>query len=124
ARFGPQGQRGEGQQAGAGADVGDVGELPPVPLEAVESLETARSGRVLAGAERQAGVDLECDAAARIRPAVGRRVQEKEAGPDRLQPRLAHRHPIVLAELLELGLAAAEAGERFQYFGRRLLVEI
>jgi len=51
-------------------------------------------------------------------------VDEEAAGADRLQPRLAHGHPIVLAELFDLRRAAAEAGERGQHFGRRLMVEI
>ena len=60
-RLGPQRQRGEGEQAGAGADVGDVGEALAVALEAVERREAARGGRMLAGAEGEAGVDLEID---------------------------------------------------------------
>jgi len=59
ARLRPQRQRGEGEQAGAGADVGDIGEALTIALELVERFEAARGGRMLAGAEGEAGVDLE-----------------------------------------------------------------
>ena len=99
-RLGPQRQRGEGEQAGAGADVGDIGEALAVALEPVERGEAAGGGRVLAGAEGEAGVDLEIDPCPRS-GAMGRRVDVEAAGADRLQPGLAHRHPVGLAELLD-----------------------
>ena len=53
------------------------------------------------------------------RVAVGRRVDEEAPGADRLEPGLAHRHPIVLAELLDLGRGAGgEAGERGELVAR------
>ena len=58
-RLRPQRQRGKGEQPGAGADVGNVGEERAVAFELVERLEAAAGGRVLAGAEGEAGVDLE-----------------------------------------------------------------
>ena len=99
--LGPQRQRGEGEQAGAGADVGDVGEVRAVAFQPVERREAAGGGRVLAGAEGEAGVDLEADRARRpARGAVGVWTKKR---PARIgsQARLAHRHPVVLAELLD-----------------------
>ena len=60
-RLGPQRERGEGEQARTGPDVRDIGEALAVPLEPVERGEAAGGGRVLAGAEGEAGVDLEID---------------------------------------------------------------
>ena len=43
--------------------------------------------------------------------AVHRRVDVEAAGADRLQPGLAHRHPVGFAQLLDLGLAAAQPAQ-------------
>ena len=75
-RLRPQRQRGEGEQAGAGADVGDIGEARALAFEPVERVEAAAGGRVLAGAEGEARVDFERDRArrdARGTSACGRR---------------------------------------------------
>ncbi len=50
----PQRQRGEGEQAGAGADVGDIGEGLARCLQPVERGEAAGGGVMLAGAEGEA----------------------------------------------------------------------
>ena len=97
----PQRQRGEGEQAGAGADVGDVGEALAGDLEPVERGEAAGGGVMLAGAEGEPGVDLEGDRALGHGVAMGRGVDEEAPGADRLEPGLAHRHPIILAEMLD-----------------------
>ena len=75
-RLGPQRQRGKSEQAGARADVGDIGEARAVALEPVERREAAAGGRMLAGAEGEAGVDLEIDRAGR-RGAIHRRVDSR-----------------------------------------------
>ena len=80
----PQRQRGEGEQAGAGADVGDIGEARAVALQPVERFEAAGGGRMLAGAEGEAGVDLEIDRARRSRrdgSACGRRSGRRGSAP-------------------------------------------
>ena len=56
--------------------------------------------------------------------AVGGRVDEEAAGADRLQPGLAHRHPVRLAELLDARIAAAEPGSVGDRLGGRLVIEI
>ena len=45
-------------------------------------------------------------------------------GADRLQSGLAHRHPVGLAELLDLRFAASKRGNGLQLGGSRLVVEI
>ena len=45
-------------------------------------------------------------------------------GADRLQPRLAHRHPVLLAELLDPRRAAAQAAQQCDLLACRLMVEI
>ena len=62
-RLGPQRQRSEGEKAGAGADVGDVREARAFALEQIKRRKAAAGGGMLAGAEREASVDLEIDPA-------------------------------------------------------------
>ena len=96
----------------------------PLPREHIERFEAAGGGRVLAGAESEAGVDLERSGSGRDAAAVGRGVDEEAAGTDRLEPGLAHRHPVGLAELLDLRSAAAQPGDLGQILGGRLMIEI
>ena len=82
-------------------------------FEPVERIEATGSRRMLAGAESEAGVDLEIDRARRAIGVVHRRMDEEAAGADRLQSRLALRHPVGrVFEMLDLGLAAPELGAR------------
>ena len=120
--FRPQLERRECQQPGAGTDVGDVGEARAPALELVERGETAAGGRMLPGPERKPGVNLEIDPAAVGR--IGRCVNGKAAGADRLQPGLAHRHPILLTELVDLRRPAAEAGQQRDLIIARMVLEI
>ena len=62
---GPEVHGGEGEQAGAGADIGEIVEARAGRLEPVERDQAAGGGLVLAGAEGAAGVDLEGDRARR-----------------------------------------------------------
>ena len=55
---------------------------------------------------------------------AGRGVDGEAAGADRLKPRLAHRHPIGFAKLLEPGRAVAERGHRADLIGGRRMLEI
>jgi hypothetical protein len=91
-------------------------------LEPVERLEAAGGGRMLAGTEGQSGVDLEIDPIGIGR--VGRRVDMEPSGADRLKARLAHRHPILLAELLDLRRARAEDSQDRHLLTVRVMVEI
>ena len=77
---------------------------------------------MLTGAKRETGVDLEIDRARIGR--VGRRVDEEAAGADRLQPGLAHGHPVGLAELFEDWRAAAETCEHRDVVQRRVTIEV
>ena len=96
-----------------------------VAFEQIERREAAGGGRVLAGAERQPGVDLERHRAFGHGLAVGRRVDEEAAGADRLEALLAHRHPIVLAEAVDLRrVPARQPRQHFQFVERRLALEI
>ena len=67
ARRRPQPHRREGEQAGAGADIGEIGEIRALALQRVEGEQAAGRGLVLAGAEGAPGVDLEGDRARRHR---------------------------------------------------------
>src|SRR5689334_20503871 len=111
---GPERQGGEGEQARTRADVRDVREALPA-LQLVERGETACGGRVLARSESEARVDLEVDRVGMGR--VGWRMDMETAGADWLQTRLAHRHPIGLAELFQPGLSAPEAGQMIELVG-------
>ena len=111
ARLRPQRQRGKGEQAGAGADVGNV-------CEARNRFAASKSS-----ASRQPAV-VACWPVPKARPAsiskliasaagrVRRRVDEEAAGADRLQARLAHRHPVGFGEAFDLRLAGAETAQR------------
>ena len=95
----------------------------PLAFQPVERGEAAGGRRVLAGAEGQAGVDLEIDALG-TSGAIGRRVDVEAAGADRLQPGLAHRHPIGLAELLDPAARRRRGAQGRELLRRRLVVEI
>ncbi len=97
----PKAKRRECEQTGARADVGNVCELATVAGENIQLLEAAGGGRVLAGAEARPASDLERGGSGRDAAAVGRGVDEEAAGADRLEPGLAHRHPVRLAERLD-----------------------
>ena len=88
--------RGEGEQAGAGADIGDVGEARAGRLQPVEREQAAGGGLVLAGAEGAAGVDLEGDGAGgdrrRDAPACARRSARR--GSARARPGRASPSPV------------------------------
>ena len=79
---------------------------------------------MLPGAEGEAGVDLERDGAGRHRAAMGRGVDIEAVGAERLEPGLAHRHPIVFAERLQFRHTAAEAGQLVQICVSRRMIEI
>ena len=51
-------------------------------------------------------------------------MNREAAGADRLEPGLAHRHPILFAELLDLDRATAEAGQKRDVVGGRMMLEI
>ncbi len=112
-RPGPQRQCGEGEQPGAGADVGDVGESLARLLETVERGEAARRGGMLSGAEGKAGVDFETGCTVGPILVVHRGVNEEPAGADRFEPGLAQRHPVGrILEPFEHGIAVDR--ERFE----------
>ena len=78
--------------------------------ERVEHFKTAAGGRVLAGAEGQAGVDLKRGCLWWNRAAIGRGMDKEATGADRLQALLAPGHPVRrILEMLDLGLADSEA---------------
>ena len=79
----PQMQRGEGEQAGAGADVGDVARAHAHAPHAVEHGEAAGGGFMLAGAKGAARLDQQIDMAGRLR--IARQIADmKAAGGDGL----------------------------------------
>src|SRR5207342_2638036 len=121
-RLGPQLQRCESEQAGARSDVGNIREPPAFTLQSIERCEATAGCRMLASAEGEAGVDLEIDA---VRfGSVGWCVNGEAARADRLQPRLAHRHPIVLSQLLEARRPVAEVGQGRNLMPGRFMLEI
>src|SRR5271166_140199 len=83
------------QHAGAAADVENF--LRPAALEKPVEMEEAASGRaVMAGAEGEAGLDLDGDVAcADFRPVVAA-MDEKAPSPDRLKAGERIRHPVAL----------------------------
>ena len=80
---------------------------------------------MLPRSERQPGVDLErCRAVGDV-VAVRRGVDEEPPGADRFKSGLADRHPVVFAEMGQLGLATrGKAAQQDQLPRRRLLGEI
>ena len=96
----PQRQRGEGEQAGAGADIGAVAHHHPAGLHRGEHGEATRGRRVLAGAERLA----RGDGKAAHRRIVARRViggaDLEHPGADGFEVLLAARDPVGVGQLL------------------------
>src|SRR5438477_6998662 len=78
---------------------------------------------MLPRSEGEARVDFERGRAARS-AAMHWGVHVKAPGADRLEARLAHRHPVRFAELLEPRLAVAKAGKAAQLLRLGLMVEI
>ena len=99
----------EGEQAGAGAEIEDVLEALALLLQPVEREQAARSGRVRAGAEGEAGIDAEGRGTFGHLALVGSGMDVEAAGMDRLDPGLAERHPIGVADLLGDRLHALRA---------------
>ena len=78
---------------------------------------------MLAGAEGEPCVNLEIDCGWIGR--VAGRVNEKAPGADRLEPGLAHRNPIILAQMLDIRLCpGGEPPEQHQLLSGRLIGEI
>ena len=121
-RFRPQRKRCEREQAGAGADVGDVPEPRPLELEFIERCQAPAGRCMLPRAERERGIDFEIDTS-RVGQ-MGWRVDREAAGTDRLKTGLAHRHPILFAELLDLGRSRTEPRQDHDLLADRMMIEI
>ena len=116
-------QRGEGEDAGAGADVGDIGEARALALHPVERVEAAGGGRVLAGAEGEAGVDLEIDCVGVRRRWVGVWTKKR---PARIgsSPRWLIVTQSSSPSALDRGLAASERAQQGEILGFGPTLEI
>ncbi len=108
---GPAPRRRQREDAGSGAEVGDVREAVP-PRQPVERDQAAVGGEMLAGAERQPRLDGEAEVARADRIGMGGGVDDEAPGADRREPRLAERHPVGVAEVVDL--RAARRGRRDQ----------
>ena len=91
---------GDGEDAGAGADIEDTARMLPLG-EAVERDEAAARGRVMGGAEGKACVDLEGEPAGRHIAAVMAPMHKEAAGVHRPAQALGFRHPILLRQCLD-----------------------
>ena len=104
----------------------------PVPMSATLAKRLAGTSRSRSSAARQPAV-VACWPVPKASPAsiskliacgsggVGRGVDEEAPGADRLEPGLAHRHPIVLAEVVDFGRrVGGERGQRGEIVARRL----
>ena len=91
---------GDGEDAGAGADIEDTARMLPLG-EAVERDEAAARGGVMGGAEGKACVDLEREPARRHLAAVMAPMHQEAAGAYRPTQALGFRHPILLRQRLD-----------------------
>ena len=91
---------GDGEDAGAGADIEDTARMLPLG-EAVERDEAAARGGVMGGAEGKACVDLEGEPARRHLAAVMAPMHQEAAGAYRPTQALGFRHPILLRQRLD-----------------------
>ena len=91
---------GDGEDAGAGADIEDTARMLPLG-EAVERDEAAARGGVMGGAEGKACVDLEREPARRHLAAVMTPMHQEAAGAHRPTQALGFRHPILLRQRLD-----------------------
>ena len=78
-------RRGDGEHAGAAADVEDVAR-PPALQQAIEMQQAAARRAVMAGAEGEAGLDLDSDVVGLERGAVVRAMDEEAPGPTGARP--------------------------------------
>ena len=116
-RVGPQFDCGKGKQAGAGADVDRAGEGLARHRQAIEHGEATAGRAVMTGAEGLPRIDQESAPPRRRRDGVRAGVDDEAAFADRLQSRLAHRDPILVAQLRDHRIVAARA--RHQGVDRR-----
>ena len=100
----------DGENAGPRADVEDGARTPP-PRDAIEHFEAAARRAVMAGAEGERGVDLDCDVVGAHFAAAVRSMHDEAPGPHRLQPFERGGHPV-------LGVDAPEARPRRDLFAR------
>ncbi len=91
---------GDGEDAGAGADIDDDARAPPLEL-IVERQEAAERAGMMRGAERLAGVDLDGKTSARQPAPVVTAMHEKAPGLDLPAPPLRERDPIFRGEFFD-----------------------
>ena len=117
--------RGDGEDAGAGADVENAAG-PHSLRQPVERDQTAARGGVMGGAEGKPGVDLDGVAAPRNLAAVMAAMDDEAPGSDRRPQALGARHPVLRqqpldAEIPEVARADGRTDEGEQLLERRLL---
>ena len=92
---------GDGEDAGAGADIEDVGRALPLE-QAIERDEAAARGGVMGGAEGKAGVDLEREAARGHLAPVVTAMHQEAAGAHRPPQAFCLRHPILRRQAVSI----------------------
>ncbi len=94
-------RRGDGEDAGAGAEVENALRVPP-PGHPIEREETAARRAVMAGAEGERSLDFDADPVDGNFCAIVRAMNDKAAGLDRLEPGEAFGDPILCRDAFEL----------------------
>jgi hypothetical protein len=98
---GPQVERGESQQPGAGADVGAVAHHHAARFHRAEHGEASSGGGVLAGAERLARRNREVAHPGLVQRRMVGGVDMEPPGADRLEPLLAHGDPVGFGQFFD-----------------------